>query len=270
MAKEKRMTSLDYNIKLHLMGRIWTLSGLLLIIMVPVVISIFYKATMNWQVFANAGVITLLFINLASGLLEPIIYSPMLGTSGEYLAFITGNLANMKIPCVVKAHEIYETKQGSEEQELVATIAIAVSSLVTVLIVFVIVVALAVSPLQTWIQNNRYLNNAFGCVVYALFGALGGKYLVKNLKLAAIPGIIIIVLSIALALLGMNLGSAALVVGIVVMAIAGLAPIIAQKVKAKKEKKIYDNISNGVDLEETYALIIAQNEKADKKAKKQN
>ena len=194
----------------------------------------------------------------------------MLGTSGEYLAFITGNLANMKIPCVVKAHEIYETKQGSEEQELVATIAIAVSSLVTVLIVFVIVVALAVSPLQTWIQSNRYLNNAFGCVVYALFGALGGKYLVKNLKLAAIPGIIIIVLSIALAFLGMNLGSAALVVGIVVMAIAGLAPIIAQKVKAKKEKKIYDNISNGVDLEETYALIIAQNEKADKKAKKQN
>ena len=68
----------------------------------------------------------------------------------------------------------------------------------------------------------------------------------------------------------MNLGSAALVVGIVVMAIAGLAPIIAQKVKAKKEKKIYDNISNGVDLEETYALIIAQNEKADRKAKKQN
>ena len=158
MAKEKRMTSLDYNIKLHLMGRIWTLSGLLLIIMVPVVISIFYKATMNWQVFANAGVITLLFINLASGLLEPIIYSPMLGTSGEYLAFITGNLANMKIPCVVKAHEIYETKQGSEEQELVATLAIAVSSLVTVLIVFVIVVALAVSPLQTWIQSNRYLD----------------------------------------------------------------------------------------------------------------
>ena len=62
MAKEKKMTTLDYNIKLHLMGRIWTLSGLLLIIMVPVVISIFYKATMNWQVFANAGVITLLFI----------------------------------------------------------------------------------------------------------------------------------------------------------------------------------------------------------------
>ncbi len=268
MAKDNKQTTLDYNIKLHILGRIWTLTGLFLIIMVPVVISIFYDAKMDWQVFANAGVITLLFINFASAVLEPIIYSPMLGTNGEYLAFITGNLANMKIPCVVKAHEIYETKQGSEEQEIISTIAIAISSLVTVLIVFVIVIALSVSPLQDWITQNRFLNNAFGSVVYALFGALGGKYLVKNLKLASIPGIIVIVLSIILAVVGMNLGSALLVVGIAAMLIRAAIPLISGMVKAKKEKKIYDNISNGIDLEETYAIIMAQNAKAEKKNKK--
>ena len=265
--KDKKQTTLDYNIKLHILGRIWTLTGLFLIIMVPVVISIFYKGTMNWKVFADAGLIGLLFINFASAVLEPIIYAPMLGTNGEYLAFITGNLANMKIPCVVKAHEIYETKQGSEEQELISTIAVAVSSLVTILIVLVIVIALAVSPLQDWITDNKFLNKAFGSVVYALFGALGGKYLVKNLKLAAIPGVIVIVLSIILAVVGMNLGSALLVVGIAAMIIRAIIPIISQMVKAKKEKKIYDNISNGVDLEETYAIIMAQNAKNEKKKK---
>ena len=268
MAKEKKMTTLDYNVKLHILGRIWTLVGVLLIIMVPVIISIFYKGNMDWSVFANAGVITLLFINFAAGVLEPIIYAPMLGTSGEYLAFITGNLSNMKIPCVVKAHEIYETKQGTEEQELVSTIAVAVSSLVTILIIAVIVLALAVSPLENWIRSNAFLNNAFGSVVYALFGALGGKYIVKNLKLAALPGVIIIVLSVLLAVLGMNLGSAALVVVIAIMLIRVFAPIIIQKAKAKKEKKIYDNISNGVDLEETYSIIMAQNTKSTKKNKK--
>ena len=131
----------------------------------------------------------------------------------------------------------------------------------------VIVVALAVSPLEGWIAQNKFLNNAFGSVVYALFGALGGKYLVKNLKLAAIPGIIVIVLSIILAVVGMNLGSALLVVGIAAMIIRAIIPIISQMVKAKKEKKIYDNISNGVDLEETYAIIMAQNAKNEKKKK---
>ena len=34
------------------------------------------------------------------------IYTPMLGAGGGYLAFITGNLINMKIPCAVNARDM--------------------------------------------------------------------------------------------------------------------------------------------------------------------
>ena len=121
----------DFNNKWHRIGRIWNTIGILLILSVPVVICLVFKVSPNWSVLANGGIIVLLLINAGSGISEPVIYAPMLGTNGEYLAFITGNLSNLKIPCVVKAHEIAETKLGTEENELVSTIAVAVSSLVT-------------------------------------------------------------------------------------------------------------------------------------------
>ena len=47
---------------------------------------------------------------------------------------------------MVKAQEIAGTKRGTEEDEIVATIAVATSSLVTILIIAVIVLCLAVIP----------------------------------------------------------------------------------------------------------------------------
>ena len=127
---QKEKEFFDYNKKWHTIGRIWNTIGILLIIAVPFVVCFSLKVTPTWTVFGNLGIWTLIIINLGSGISEPVIYAPMLGTNGEYLAFITGNLSNLKIPCVVKAHEIAETELGTEENELVSTIAIAISSLV--------------------------------------------------------------------------------------------------------------------------------------------
>lgn len=154
---QKEKEFFDYNKKWHTIGRIWNTIGILLIIAVPFVVCFSLKVTPNWTVFGNLGIWTLIIINLGSGISEPVIYAPMLGTNGEYLAFITGNLSNLKIPCVVKAHEIAETELGTEENELVSTIAIAISSLVTVLIIAVMVLCLAVSPLQQSIERRLTL-----------------------------------------------------------------------------------------------------------------
>lgn len=154
---QKEKDFFDYNKKWHTIGRIWNTIGILLIIAVPIVACIHLKVSPNWAIFADGGIITLIIINLGSGISEPVIYAPMLGTNGEYLAFITGNLSNLKIPCVVKAHEIAETELGTEENELVSTIAVAISSLVTVLIIAVMVLCLAVSPLQQSIERHLTL-----------------------------------------------------------------------------------------------------------------
>ena len=244
--------------------------GILLIIAVPIAACIHLKVSPNWAIFADGGITTLIIINLGSGISEPVIYAPMLGTNGEYLAFITGNLSNLKIPCVVKAHEIAETELGTEENELVSTIAVAISSLVTVLIIAVMVLCLAVSPLQQSIEKAPYLTPAFGCVVYALFGSLGGKYIVKNPKMAVIPGAILIGLSALISGVShgkTNIGSLSLMVGIVFCALFAFAQIMINKKKAKKAAAT-ETIDVGIDSDEKVEVVLE--DKAEDETEKEN
>lgn len=259
----KAQTSLDFNLKLHRLGRIWTLVGVLLILAVPIIMCIYYKTMPNWAIFADAGVISLLLINLGSSLSEPFIYAPMLGTNGEYLAFITGNLSNLKIPCVVKAQEIAETKLGTEENELVSTISIAVSTLVTVIIVAIMVMFLAISPLQETIAENPFLTKAFGAVVYALFGSLGGKYLVKNPKLALFPALVLIAITVIMASVGGGqLGSISLVVGIALCLVFAILQFKRDKKKLDREQEMrrLQAIASGISYDRLVAIEKTQKE----------
>ena len=115
---------------------------------------------------------------------EYLIYVPMLGAGGTYLAFITGNLINMKIPCAVTARDIVGVKSGTPENEIISTLSIAVSSLVTILVLALGVLLLI--PLQPFLQSPT-LQPAFDNVVPALFGAMACKYYRGNLRIAAVP-----------------------------------------------------------------------------------
>lgn len=241
----------DFNKKLHIVGRIWTFCAILLFASIPIVLGLYFKTTPNWSVFGTVAVLVPFVINFFSGVLEPIIYAPMLGTNGEYLAFITGNLSNLKIPCVVKAQEIVGTKMGTEENELVSTIAIATSTLTTVLIVAIFVLFLAVSSLQEAIENNPFILPAFSCVIYALFGSLGGKYIAKNPKLAFFPAVVISVLSAVLALANINAGSAYLMVGIAICLLFAFFQYMHEKKRLKilAEKRHIEAIAAGLSDE---------------------
>jgi hypothetical protein len=118
----------------------------------------------------------------------------MLGVGGSYLSFLTGNVTNMKIPCVMNAKDIAVTQPGTPEHEIVSTISVATSAITTTLVIVLGVVALV--PLQPVLQQETLLP-AFNNVVPALFGALGLKYFSKSLKLASIPLILMSVLCVA-------------------------------------------------------------------------
>ena len=237
MAKERVKVSMDYNLKSHIIGKIWMFASLIVFFAVPTTICLYYDVKPDMTVLGSTAVIIPFLINFLSGVFEPIIYSPMLGTNSAYLAFITGNLSNLKIPCVVKAQEICGTKLGTEENEVVSTLSVATSTLVTTLIIAVFVLILAVSNLQDAIVKNEWIIPAFTCVVYALFGSLGGKYVVKNIKLAVFPLTIIVVLSIVLGVLKLNPGSAYLFVGIALCAIFGILQVVREKKKQKAQEE---------------------------------
>lgn len=237
MKRERIKVANDYNLKNHIIGKIWTAFALALFFAVPTTICLYYGVKPNMAVMASPAVLIPFIINFLSGIVEPIIYSPMLGTNSAYLAFITGNLSNLKIPCVVKAQEICDTKLGTEENEVVATLSVAVSTLVTTVIIALFVLILAVSNLRDAIMANDWIMPAFTCVVYALFGSLGGKYIVKNIKLAALPLACIVVLSIILGFLKVNVGSAYLFVGIALSALFAGLQIARQKKKQKAQQE---------------------------------
>ncbi len=172
-----------YNNRTHVLGRIVCTITLVMLLGAPFVMGMHLGAMPNipaaGKAFLAVGVVW-----FVSCIAEYLVYTPMLGAGGGYLAFITGNLINMKIPCAVNARDIVGAKTGTPENEIISTLSIATASLVTILVLAVGVALLI--PLQPVLQDPA-LQPAFDNVVPALFGAMAYKYFRNNLKIALIP-----------------------------------------------------------------------------------
>ena len=101
-----------YSEKVHVWGRISSITAIAALMFVPIAISAHYNAWPEASNLFNAMKVVIPVYWL-SGIAEVITYAPMLGAGGGYLAFITGNLINMKIPCAVNARDIAGTKTGT-------------------------------------------------------------------------------------------------------------------------------------------------------------
>jgi hypothetical protein len=129
----------------------------------------------------------------AVGAIETVTFVPMLGAGGSYLGFVTGNISNLKLPCALNALEQNQVSANSEDGEVISTIAIATSSIVTTIIIIVGVVCIV--PL-TPILQAAVLQPAFEQILPALFGGLGVAFVSKNWKLAVAPVMLMLVLFI--------------------------------------------------------------------------
>lgn len=192
----------SYNDKSHVYGRIWILSALVLLLMVPTAICLKYNAWPEGSAVLK-GLLGVAPIFWTVSVIEVFTYGPMLGTGGSYLAFITGNITNIKAPAALNAMENAQVKPGSEEGEVVSTIAIATSSIVTTIVIAVGVLLLsALTP----ILNSPVLKPAFDNVLPALFGGLAVVYISKNWKLSIAPLVFMIVLFLLVPSLASSVG----------------------------------------------------------------
>ncbi|MCD7738574.1 MAG: hypothetical protein LUH58_05990 [Lachnospiraceae bacterium] len=187
------MNNKTYEEKTHLYGRIWILSALVMIFLYPILTCIIFGAWPDWQSVVK-GLLGVAPIFWTVGLIEVFTYVPMLGSGSSYLAFVTGNLTNLKVPAALTAMENANVKPGSEEGEVISTIAVATSSIVTTIII-ALGVALLV-PL-TPILNSELLAPAFDNILPALFGGLAVVYISKNWKVAMAPLIFMVALFLA-------------------------------------------------------------------------
>ncbi|MCK4552352.1 MAG: hypothetical protein KAU02_05480, partial [Tenericutes bacterium] len=183
-----------YRELMHKYGRIFTVMGIFVMFLAPSMIWIVTGVGPNLAQL-GAGVVALSVIYLPGGLIEMMTYSPLLGTSATYLAFVTGNLINLKVPCVMNATEICGTKINTPENEVISALAVAFSSITTVITLSLGVIMLI--PLIPLLESP-VLAPAFTWVISALFGALGYKYFKGNWKLVVAPLLVVIILSIAM------------------------------------------------------------------------
>ncbi len=191
-----------YQEETHILGKLWTAAAILLFITVPLAISVRYAA---WPPLQDVlkGLLGVAPVFWTVGVIEVFTYAPMLGTGGTYLAFVTGSLSTLKVPCVLNALDAADIKPGTQEGEVLSTIAVATSSLVTTL-----VIALGVFCIRFLqpVLESPVLKPAFDNIMPALMGSLGLVYFSKNWKLSIAPLLFMVTLFILVPSLSSSVG----------------------------------------------------------------
>ena len=187
--KKKELSYID---SVHRDGTIWNLSVMVLLLAFPLTVAAIFGAAPDWKAL-GVGLLATAPMYWAVGAIETVTFVPMLGAGGSYLSFVTGNLSNLKLPCALNALEQNNVSASSEEGEIISTIAIATSSIVTTIIIIIGVICIV--PL-TPILEAPVLIPAFEQMLPALFGGLGVAFISKNWKIAIAPILLMLVLFI--------------------------------------------------------------------------
>ena len=217
---KKEMSYLE---SVHRYGRIWGWTILGLVILFPTLLCFIFSVVPEWNALLK-GLLATVPVYWTVGIVEIFTYVPMLGAGGSYLSFITGNISNLKLPVAIGAMESAGYKSNSEEGEIISTISIAVSSIVTTVII--ILGVLLIVPL-TPILESEILKPAFDQVIPALFGGLAVVFISKNWKLSIGPIIFMLILFIFVPAL--NSGTVGIMVPVGVILTILLARILYKK-----------------------------------------
>ena len=185
------MKKRSFNDNVYLLGRTTVLFALAAMLSVPLGLSIAFDSPIDWPVVIEAPLP--IFLTFAiSAVCENLSYAPIIGPGALYMACVTGNVSNMKIPAAVNAMEVAGVEPGTDKANVISIIAVGFSTFVTTAVLFLGMLFLA--PLFEPIYNNAFLKPAFDNVVPALFGAILFPYIAKAPKQAILPIVLPIIL----------------------------------------------------------------------------
>lgn len=217
---KKEMTYLD---SVHRDGRIWNISVMIALFMYPILVGVLFGVLPDWHGLLM-GLVATAPMYWAVAVVETFTYVPMLGAGGSYLSFVTGNISNLKLPVALNALEQAGANIRTEEGEIVSTIAIAVSSIATTVIIILGVIL--ITPL-TPILDAPVLAPAFAQILPALFGGLGVVFVSKNWKIAVAP--VILMLALFIFVPALNASTVGIMVPVGVLFTIGVSRILYKK-----------------------------------------
>ncbi len=108
-------------------------------------------------------------------IVEPVSYYAILGMSGTYMSFLSGNISNLRLPCSAIAQDVTGVEPGTEEAEIISTLGIAGSVIVNTIGVTItaVVGATILSLFPPFIQKS------FNYLLPSIFGALFVQFAIK-------------------------------------------------------------------------------------------
>lgn len=176
-------------------GKITNIGGAILSFLPALVVLFIFKikAPIGPLVAATA---TQLSASFAYYFVDPIAYYPVLGLSGTYMAFLTGNISNLRLPCAVNALKAAGVEKGTKEASIISTIGIAASVIVNVLML-TIVVFIGASVMKSLPQ---VIKDSLAFLVPAIYGAVFVDLSFSDPKIGAIAITISIIMTILLKL----------------------------------------------------------------------
>ena len=169
---------IPYSIK---WGRLTSLIGVAASFFPVVILSFVFKVVPALDAIAAAATIRISAC-LVYYFIEPISFQPVLGIPGTYMAFLSGNLSNLRVPCSSVAQQAAWVEEGTPEGAVLSTIGVAVS----------IVVNLAILTLGVFLGSQiialipESVVNALVYLVPALYGAMLMQMILYAPKIALI------------------------------------------------------------------------------------
>ena len=166
-----------------------------------------------------------------SWLVQPLTFFSMMGTSGSYIGWLAGSVADLRCPAVTMAQKVSGYEAGTPEGDVISTIGIAGSVLVSVSMItlFTVIGANIIDALPAFIKAS------FKVILPAVFGAVYVELASKYLKMGAAT----IAVAIGLSFLALKFGMPGWLLNI---AIIGAGIIIARIQYLSEAKRSDTNV----------------------------
>lgn len=185
--------SLEYLPKMHRIGKIIGVLAVLASFMPALTLGVVYGLWPDMAALGTAAVSAIASFGVL-WFVEPLSYYPVVGPVGTYMAFVSGNISNMRIPCASMAQISAEVEPGSDKGSIIATIGMGVSIVINTLVLTIGVIA--GSSILSMLPAS--VVGALNYLLPALFGALLVQFGMKNKSHTVLMLVIGILLNIAI------------------------------------------------------------------------
>lgn len=177
--------------KVHFWGRVTLVIAFLFSLSIPFYLTVIAGYPVDKTILIKGLIFVASFVGII-WIVEPISYFPILGASGSYMSFLSGNIGNMRMPVVGAVQNALALEPGSKKAEIATIFGLVTSNICNLAILLLVIIggAAIVNQLPTTVLD------AFTYAVPGIIGAMivtfAAKMRFSHIVMTVILGITVI------------------------------------------------------------------------------